>query len=508
MAKRRTARLIFDIESAADGDLIAKIRYPGEKLSPAEAVKRYRAELLEHNGKDFIPYTFQLPVSLVVATVADDYSLIDLVALDEELSRPYEIVRLFWEGWRKNDQPQLVSFNGRGFDMPLLEVCAFRYGLGIPEWIAENARSFEQPRNRFNSAAHLDLHEFLTNNGASRFVGGLSLAANLIGKPGKLDVKLSDDKSYAKIIAEPLEKGYGLTLGNSLRRILLSSIRGAAVTSIQIDGVLHEFTSIKGVREDVTDIVLNVKSLALKSNSEGTKKLILDAKGPGEIKASDITQVADVEILNPDLVICNLDENTNFHMEMNVSTGKGYVPADLNKPEEPPLGLIAIDSLYSPVKKVSYSISTAREGKALDYDKLIMEVETNGSISAEDAVAYSARIFQDQLKMFVNFDEPVEAPVKEVSTEPEFNKNLLRKVDELELSVRSMNCLKNDNIIYIGDLVQKSEGEMLRTPNFGRKSLNEIKEVLTGMSLYLGMEIPNWPPDNIAEMSKKLEEQI
>ena len=226
-------------------------------------------------------------------------------------------------------------------------------------------------------------------------------------KPSKLDVQISDDLTHAKIIAEPLEKGYGLTLGNSLRRILLSSIRGAAVTSIQIDCVLHEFTSIKGVREDVTDIVLNVKSLALKSNSEGTKKLILDAKGPGEIKASDIAQVADVEILNPELVICNLDENTNFHMEMNVSTGKGYVPADLNKPEEPPLGLIAIDSLYSPVKKVSYSISTAREGKALDYDKLIMEVETNGSISAEDAVAYSARIFQDQLKMFVNFDEPV-----------------------------------------------------------------------------------------------------
>ncbi|MDB4845828.1 DNA-directed RNA polymerase subunit alpha [Candidatus Pelagibacter sp.] len=327
-------------------------------------------------------------------------------------------------------------------------------------------------------------------------------------KPGKLDVQISEDKAHAKIIAEPLEKGYGLTLGNSLRRILLSSIRGTAVTAIQIDGVLHEFTSIKGIREDVTDIVLNVKSLALKSNSEGTKKLILDVKGPGEIKASDITPVADIEILNPDLVICNLDEKTNFHMEMTVSSGKGYVPADLNKPEEPPLGLIAIDSLFSPVKKVSYSISTAREGKALDYDKLIMDVETNGSVSAEDAVAYSARIFQDQLNMFVNFDEPQEIVVPEKSTEPEFNKNLLRKVEELELSVRSMNCLKNDNIIYIGDLVQKSEGEMLRTPNFGRKSLNEIKEVLTGMSLYLGMEIPNWPPENIAEMSKKLEEVI
>ena len=327
-------------------------------------------------------------------------------------------------------------------------------------------------------------------------------------KPAKLDVKLSDDKTIAKITAEPLEKGYGLTLGNSLRRILLSSIRGAAVTSVQVDGVLHEFTSIKGVREDVTDIVLNIKSLALKSSAEGTKKLVLDAKGPGEIKASDITPISDIEILNPNLVICNLDENTNFHMEMNVGTGKGYVSADLNKPDEPPLGLIAIDSLFSPVKKVSYSISTAREGKALDYDKLTMEVETNGSISAEDAVAYAARIFQDQLGMFVNFDEPKEVITKEQPTEPEFNKNLLRKVDELELSVRSMNCLKNDNIIYIGDLVQKSEGEMLRTPNFGRKSLNEIKEVLTGMSLYLGMEIPNWPPDNIAELSKKLEEAI
>ena len=327
-------------------------------------------------------------------------------------------------------------------------------------------------------------------------------------KPAKLDLQLSDDKSYAKIVAEPLEKGYGLTLGNSLRRILLSSIRGAAVTAIQIDGVLHEFTSIKGVREDVTDIVLNVKSLALKGSFEGSKKFILDAKGPGEIKASDITSVADVEILNPDLVICNLDENTSFHMEMTVGNGKGYVPAVMNKPEEPPLGLIPIDSLFSPVKKVSYSISTAREGKALDYDKLTMEVQTNGSISAEDAVAYSAKIFQDQLSMFINFDEPQEVTIREKPAEPEFNKNLLRKVDELELSVRSMNCLKNDNIIYIGDLVQKSEGEMLRTPNFGRKSLNEIKEVLNGMSLYLGMEIPNWPPDNIAELSKKLEEAI
>ena len=327
-------------------------------------------------------------------------------------------------------------------------------------------------------------------------------------KPTKLDIQLSEDKTKAKIIAEPLEKGYGLTLGNSLRRILLSSIRGSAVTAVQIDGVLHEFTSIKGVREDVTDIVLNIKSLALKAQTEIPKKLVLDVKGPGEIKANKITESSDIEILNPDLIICHLDENTKFHMELTVNSGKGYVSAELNKPEDPPLGLIAIDALFSPVKKVSYSISTAREGKALDYDKLTMEIETNGSISAEDAVAYAARIFQDQLSMFINFNDPKEVITQEKATEPEFNRNLLRKVDELELSVRSMNCLKNDNIIYIGDLVQKTEGEMLRTPNFGRKSLNEIKEVLSGMSLYLGMEIPNWPPDNIAEMSKKLEEAI
>ena len=327
-------------------------------------------------------------------------------------------------------------------------------------------------------------------------------------KPSKVDVKTHDSKSIATIIAEPLEKGYGLTIGNSLRRILLSSIRGSAVTAIQIDGVLHEFSSIKGVREDVTDIVLNVKSLALKSHSEGPKKLILDASGPGEIKANKILENPDIEILNPDFIICNLDEGTKFHMELTVNSGKGYVPANLNKIKDPPLGLIAIDSLFSPVKKVSYSVSTAREGKALDYDKLTLQIETNGSIAADDALAYAARIFQDQLSMFVNFDEPKEVIPQQIPVEPEFNKNLLKKVDELELSVRSMNCLKNDNIIYIGDLVQKTESEMLRTPNFGRKSLNEIKEVLGSMSLYLGMEIPNWPPENIAELSQKLEENI
>jgi DNA-directed RNA polymerase subunit alpha len=328
---------------------------------------------------------------------------------------------------------------------------------------------------------------------------------NLI-KPNKLNIQNSDDKSITTVIAEPLEKGYALTIGNSLRRILLSSIQGSAITGIQIDGVLHEFSSIKGVREDVTDIVLNVKLLSIQVMSDVPKKLILDVKGPGEIKAKDIQLNPDVKILNEDLVLCNLDENTVFHMELIASRGKGYRPADRNKNEDSPLGLIAIDSLFSPVKKVSYTIENAREGKSLDYDKLVMKVETDGSISAEDAVAYAARIFQDQLSLFVNFDEPAEVEKKPQTTELEFNKNLLKKVDELELSVRSMNCLKNDNIIYIGDLVQKSESEMLRTPNFGRKSLNEIKEVLNSMSLFLGMEIPNWPPENIIELSKKLEE--
>jgi len=325
-------------------------------------------------------------------------------------------------------------------------------------------------------------------------------------KPNKLQIDNNEDKSITTVVAEPLEKGYALTLGNSLRRILLSSIQGSAITAIQIDGVLHEFSSIKGVREDVTDIVLNVKTLSIQVMSEETKKLILDVKGPGEIKAKDIQPNPDVKILNPDLVLCHLDENTKFHMELFANTGKGYHSAEKNKKEDAPLGLISIDSLFSPVKKVSYTIENAREGKALDYDKLIMNIETDGSLTAEDAVAYAARIFQDQLSLFVNFDEPKEVEKIVKTTELEFNKNLLRKVDELELSVRSMNCLKNDNIIYIGDLVQKTEPEMLRTPNFGRKSLNEIKEVLNSMSLYLGMEIPNWPPDNIAELSKKLED--
>jgi DNA-directed RNA polymerase subunit alpha len=326
-------------------------------------------------------------------------------------------------------------------------------------------------------------------------------------KPSKIDIQASEDKKFAKIVVEPLERGFALTLGNALRRVLLSSIQGTAVTAIQIDGVLHEFSSINGVREDVTDIVLNIKSLSLKLNTNGPKKLILDAKGPGEITAKMINPNPDIDILNPDQVICNLDENSKVYMEFVVNTGKGYVSADKNREKDSPLGLIPIDSVYSPVKRVSYNVSNTREGLSIDYDKLTMEIETNGSVASDDCLAFAARILQDQLSLFVNFDEPKEVVVQPTQSEPEFNKNLLRRVDELELSVRSMNCLKNDNIIYIGDLVQKTEGEMLRTPNFGRKSLNEIKEVISGMSLYLGIEIPNWPPENISELSKKLEDE-
>ncbi len=331
---------------------------------------------------------------------------------------------------------------------------------------------------------------------------------NLI-KPSKLQVEIGHNASTATLVAEPLERGFGLTLGNALRRILLSSLQGAAVTSIQIDGVLHEFSSIPGVREDVTDIVLNVKSLAIKMPADaGVKRLTLRASGPGEVKASQITQVADVEILNPDLVLCTLDQGASIRIEFTVASGKGYVPADKNRPDDAPIGLIPVDSLFSPVRKVSYKVENTREGQILDYDKLTMTVETNGALSAETAVGLAARILVDQLGTFIGFEEPTEAKKDEPKPELAFNPALLKKVDELELSVRSANCLKNDNIVYIGDLIQKTESEMLRTPNFGRKSLNEIKEVLANMGLHLGMEVPGWPPENIDDLAKRYEDQF
>ncbi len=326
-------------------------------------------------------------------------------------------------------------------------------------------------------------------------------------KPTKLDIKPGNDGSRsATLVAEPLERGFGLTLGNALRRVLLSSLQGAAITAIQIEGVLHEFSSIPGVHEDVTDIILNIKNMGLRLGSEGTKRMRLDATGPGIVKASDIDTGHDIEVMDPDLVICTLDDGAKVSMELTVESGKGYVAASAHRSEDSPIGLIPVDALYSPVRKVSYKVDNTRVGQDTDYDKLSLSVDTDGSVTPEDAVALAARILQDQLKQFINFEEPEAKTEEKAEDELPFNKNLLRKVDELELSVRSANCLKNDNIIYIGDLVLKSEAEMLRTPNFGRKSLNEIKEVLAQMGLHLGMEIPNWPPENVEDLAKRLEE--
>ncbi len=326
-------------------------------------------------------------------------------------------------------------------------------------------------------------------------------------KPSKLDVIPGGDPSrQATVVADPLERGFGLTLGNALRRILLSSLHGAAVTAIQIEGVLHEFSSIPGVREDVTDIVLNIKSMGLKMLAEGPKRMTLKAQGPGEVTAGMIETGADIEVMDPNLVLCHLDKGATLKIEFTVENGKGYVAAAQNRAEDSPIGLIPVDAIFSPVRKVAYKVENTRVGQATDYDKLYVDVTTNGAVKPDDAVALAARILQDQLQLFINFEEPKGEVSEESRDELPFNRNLLRKVDELELSVRSANCLKNDNIIYIGDLVQKTEADMLRTPNFGRKSLNEIKEVLAQMGLHLGMEITDWPPENIEEMAKRLEE--
>ena len=309
-------------------------------------------------------------------------------------------------------------------------------------------------------------------------------------KPARLDVQVNGSVGRTgTVVAEPLERGFGLTLGNALRRILLSSLRGSAITGLKIDGVLHEFSSI-----------------SLRMHGEGSKRVALTASGPGAVKAGAIETGHDVEIIDQDLVICNLDKDASLNIELIVESGKGYVAAAQNAPEEAPIGLIPIDAVFSPVRQVSYKVENTRVGQATDYDKLSLTLETDGTISPEDAVALAARILTDQLELFINFEEPTKSVDEEAKDEPKFNAHLLRKVDELELSVRSANCLKNDNIVYIGDLVQKSETDMLRTPNFGRKSLNEIKEVLNGMNLHLGMHIEEWPPENIEEMAKRLEE--
>ena len=305
---------------------------------------------------------------------------------------------------------------------------------------------------------------------------------------------------YGKFTAEPLERGFGITVGNSLRRILLSSLQGAAITSVKIDGVLHEFSTIPGVKEDATEILLNLKEVRLKLHTEGAKTIRIKADGPKEVKAGDIITGEAVEILNPDHHIATLSRDAKLSVEMVIKTGRGYVPAERNKEENQAIGAMAIDSIFSPIKKVNYTVTNARVGQITDYDKLTLEVWTDGSIAPEEAVAHAAKILKEQLAIFITFEEEEEAEgTKEPEDNQVLNENLFRSVDELELSVRSANCLKHANIKYIGDLVQKTEAEILATKNFGRKSLNEIKEILTDMGLSLGMKIDNWPPRRLED---------
>ncbi len=313
-------------------------------------------------------------------------------------------------------------------------------------------------------------------------------------KPRGISVDLDGlTNVYGKFVAEPLERGFGTTLGNSLRRVLLSSLQGAAITSIKIDGVEHEFTTVADVAEDVTDIILNLKEVLLSMHSDETKTLVLEAVGPKELKASDIKCDADVEILNPNHHICTVSAGGRIRMEMSCRRGRGYVPADRNKVAGAPIGTIPIDALFSPIKKVNYQVTNARVAHQTDYDKLSLEVWTNGAVKPADAVAYAAKILKEQVSIFINFDETEEAAIVEaVQTDEKLNENLFRSVDELELSVRAANCLTQANIRTIGDLVQRSESEMLKTKNFGRKSLKEIKEILSEMGLQLGMKIDNW----------------
>lgn len=303
---------------------------------------------------------------------------------------------------------------------------------------------------------------------------------------------------------EPFERGFGNTLGNALRRVLLSSVAGFAVTSIKIEGVLHEYSVVDGVKEDVLDIIMNVKSLAITKDDSSPCLIKLSSDKAGPVYAGSIETPAGVEIINKDLVICTLNKGGKIDMQLHVECGKGYVVAEVNKKSERGVGSIAIDAVFSPVKKVSYKVENARVGQITDYDKLILEIDTDGTITPQDALGVAAKILQDQLQVFINFDtSKLDIPThKEIDLEPEFNKNLLKTIDELELSVRSYNCLKNENIIYVGDLVSRSEAEMLKTANFGRKSLNELKENLKAMGLGFGMKLTNWPPKNLEDLLK------
>jgi len=315
-------------------------------------------------------------------------------------------------------------------------------------------------------------------------------------KPKKLEVETESlSKTYGKFIAEPLERGFGLTVGNALRRILLSSLQGAAIVAVKMNGVLHEFSTLPGVKEDVTEIILNLKEVSLKYAGENVRTISLAVEGPGEVTAGDFVTDETIEILNPQQHIATLDKGADLEMEMWVKWGKGYVSAERGRTDNFPVGAIPIDASFSPIRKVNYNVTNARVGQITDYDRLILEVWTNGSVLPADAVGYAAKILKDQLSIFIAFEDIWDRDEFGGRDEdrPELDPNLYRSVDELELSVRSANCLKNANIRLIGDLVQKSEAEMLKTKNFGRKSLQEIRELLSLMGLSLGLKLENFP---------------
>jgi DNA-directed RNA polymerase subunit alpha len=326
-------------------------------------------------------------------------------------------------------------------------------------------------------------------------------------RPRALETDVSEGGDrYGRFSCEPLERGFGTTLGNALRRVLLSSLQGAAITSVRINGVLHEFSTIPGVMEDVSDVVLNLKEVRLRLHAAGPKTLRLHAKGEGVIVAGALSaEDSSVEIVNPEHRIATLSSEADVEMEVTVDKGKGYVPAEKNKTEDMPIGTIPIDGLFSPVRKVNYSVTPARVGRETDFDRLNLEIWTDGTLAPIDALAFAAKILKEQLSIFINFEEPVEAPAPVTEESSSLNPNLLKSVDELELSVRSANCLQNANIRYIGELVQRTEAEMLKTKNFGRKSLNEIKEVLASMGLELGMGLDTFPERKDIEKSRERE---
>jgi DNA-directed RNA polymerase subunit alpha len=315
-------------------------------------------------------------------------------------------------------------------------------------------------------------------------------------QPERLEVdKDSHTESYGKFVCQPLERGFAITIGNSLRRILLSSIQGAAITSVRIDKALHEFTAIPGILEDVTEIILNLKVVRLKLNTAEGQTVRIDKKGKGPVTAADIISDGSVEVMNPEQHICTITGKGKFSVELEVKWGKGYRPAEMNKSDDQPIGVIPIDSIFTPVRKVQYIVTQARVGQQTDYDKLTLEIHTDGSVKPENTLAYASKILKQHMAIFINFDEEQAEPEIEESPEseePPLNENLYRTVEDLELSVRSANCLKNANITYIGELVQRTEAEMLKTKNFGRKSLNEIKQLLEEMELSLGMKIDEW----------------